>query len=244
MEQRGANGLAMCQRGYAARQQPGRRSAGGGRSDPIARRRRGCEPARSRWSSAPSPEGVDGSPLGGPLRKVSPTEPILLRSWELRVVPPGTVGPPGTSKRNANGETNRIDCVRTMHETVNVMDNTRLAAAEGENQLPKAVQSVICRDGVEVINTLNQSAAATVSSKVQHSSRHDAARLSAARGLGADGRRGAGIRVDVKHWPSPSRRGARHALEAVSIIRGGQACRIPTMIRDQAVRGRRKGEHP
>ena len=38
----------------------------------------------------------------------------MLRSWELRVVPPGTVGPPGPSKRNGDGETNRVDCVRTV----------------------------------------------------------------------------------------------------------------------------------
>ena len=34
----------------------------------------------------------------------------------MRVVPPGTVGPPGPGKRNGNGEANRIDCVRTVHK--------------------------------------------------------------------------------------------------------------------------------
>ena len=55
------------------------------------------------------------------MRKVSPTEPIMLRSWELRVLPPGTVGPPGTSKRNGNGEANGIDCVRTVHKHRNLL---------------------------------------------------------------------------------------------------------------------------
>ena len=54
-------------------------------------------------------------------------------------MPPGTVGPPGTSKRNANGETSRIDCVRTMHETVNVMD-----------KMPKSVQPAAKTDLREV----------------------------------------------------------------------------------------------
>jgi len=67
--------------------------------------------------------------LSGPLRKVSPTEPISLRSWELRVLPPGTVRPPGPSERNGNGETNRVDCVRTVHKTANVLD-----------KLPRSVQ--------------------------------------------------------------------------------------------------------
>ena len=67
--------------------------------------------------------------MSGPLRKVSPTEPISLRSWELRVLPPGTVRPPGPSERNGNGETNRVDCVRTVHKTSNVL-----------NKLPRSVQ--------------------------------------------------------------------------------------------------------
>ena len=54
-------------------------------------------------------------------------------------MPPGTVGPPGTSKRNANGETNRIDCVRTMHETVNILD-----------KLPKSVQPAAKADLREI----------------------------------------------------------------------------------------------
>ena len=53
----------------------------------------------------------------------------MLRSWELRVVPPGTAGPPGPGERNGHGEANRVDCVRTVHKTVNVMD-----------KLPKSVQ--------------------------------------------------------------------------------------------------------
>ena len=101
MEQRGAHGFAICQKGYAARQQPGRRSEGGGRPDPVARRRRGCEPARSGWSSAPSPGGADGSALSGPLRKVSPTEPVMLRSWVLRVVPPARLVRPAPANGTA-----------------------------------------------------------------------------------------------------------------------------------------------
>ncbi len=60
--------------------------------------------------------------MSGPLRKVSPTETVMLRSWELRVVPPGTVGPLGPGERNGNGETNRVDCVRTVHKTANILD--------------------------------------------------------------------------------------------------------------------------
>ncbi len=63
----------------------------------------------------------------------------MLRSWELRVAPPGTVGPPGPGERNGNGETNRIDCVRTVHKTVNVMD-----------KLPKSVQPAAKADLREV----------------------------------------------------------------------------------------------
>ena len=33
----------------------------------------------------------------------------------MRVVPPGTVGPPSSGERNGNGEANRIDCIRTVH---------------------------------------------------------------------------------------------------------------------------------
>ncbi len=65
----------------------------------------------------------------------------MLRSWELRVVPPGTVGPPGPSKRNGDGETNRVDCVRTVHKTVNVLD-----------KLPKSVQPAAKADLREVWN--------------------------------------------------------------------------------------------
>jgi len=77
--------------------------------------------------------------LSGPLRKVSPTEPISLRSWELRVLPPGTVRPPGPSERNGNGETNRVDCVRTVHKTANVLD-----------KLPKSVQPAAKSDLREI----------------------------------------------------------------------------------------------
>ena len=63
----------------------------------------------------------------------------MLRSWELRVVPPGTVGPPGASKRNGNGEANRVDCVRTVHKTVNVMD-----------KMPKSVQPAAKADLREI----------------------------------------------------------------------------------------------
>ena len=45
----------------------------------------------------------------------------MLRSWELCVVPPGTVGPPGPGERNGNGEANRIDCVRTVHKHRNLL---------------------------------------------------------------------------------------------------------------------------
>ncbi len=77
--------------------------------------------------------------MSGPLRKVSPTEPISLRSWELRVLPPGTVRPPGPSERNGNGETNRVDCVRTVHKTANVLD-----------KLPKSVQPAAKSDLREI----------------------------------------------------------------------------------------------
>ncbi len=63
----------------------------------------------------------------------------MLRSWELRVVPPGTVGPPGSDERNANGEANRVDCVRTVHKTANVMD-----------KLPKSVQPAAKADLREI----------------------------------------------------------------------------------------------
>lgn len=33
----------------------------------------------------------------------------------------GTVGPPGPGERNGNGETNRIDCVRTVHKHCNLL---------------------------------------------------------------------------------------------------------------------------
>ena len=72
---------------------------------------------------------------------MSPTEPIMLRSWELRVVPPGTAGPPGPGERNGHGEANRVDCVRTVHKTVNVMD-----------KLPKSVQPAAKSDLREVWN--------------------------------------------------------------------------------------------
>ena len=65
----------------------------------------------------------------------------MLRSWELRVVPPGTAGPPGPGERNGHGEANRVDCVRTVHKTVNVMD-----------KLPKPVQPAAKSDLREVWN--------------------------------------------------------------------------------------------
>ena len=45
----------------------------------------------------------------------------MLRSWELRVVPPSTGAPPSPSERNGNGETNRVDCVRTVHKHRNLL---------------------------------------------------------------------------------------------------------------------------
>ncbi len=45
----------------------------------------------------------------------------MLRSWELRVVPPSTGGPPSPSERNGNGEANRVDCVRTVHKHRNLL---------------------------------------------------------------------------------------------------------------------------
>ncbi len=53
----------------------------------------------------------------------------MLGSWELRVVPPSTGAPPSPSERNGNGEANRVDCVRTVHKTANVLD-----------KMPKSVQ--------------------------------------------------------------------------------------------------------
>ena len=63
----------------------------------------------------------------------------MLRSWELRVVPPRMVGPPGASERNGNGEANRVDCVRTVHKTANVLD-----------KMPKSVQPAAKSDLREV----------------------------------------------------------------------------------------------
>lgn len=65
----------------------------------------------------------------------------MLRSWELRVVPPGVVGPPGPGERNGDGdgEANRVDCVRTVHKTVNVPDEP-----------PQSVQPAAKRDLHEV----------------------------------------------------------------------------------------------
>ena len=39
----------------------------------------------------------------------------------MRVVPPGTVGPPSPGERNGNSEANRIDCVRTVHKHRNLL---------------------------------------------------------------------------------------------------------------------------
>ena len=79
---------------------------------------------------------------------MSPTEPIMLRSWELRVVPPGTAGPPGPGERNGHGEANRVDCVRTVHKTVNVLD-----------KLPKSVQPAAKSDLREVWNAPDRATA-------------------------------------------------------------------------------------
>ena len=72
----------------------------------------------------------------------------MLRSWELRVVPPGTAGPPGPGERNGHGEANRVDCVRTVHKTVNVMD-----------KLPKSVQPAAKSDLREVWNAPDRATA-------------------------------------------------------------------------------------
>jgi putative transposase len=49
------------------------------------------------------------------------------------------VRPPGPSERNGNGETNRVDCVRTVHKTANVLD-----------KLPKSVQPAAKSDLREI----------------------------------------------------------------------------------------------
>jgi len=72
----------------------------------------------------------------------------MLRSWELRVVPPGTAGPPGPGERNGHGEANRVDCVRTVHKTVNVLD-----------KLPKSVQPAAKSDLREVWNAPDRATA-------------------------------------------------------------------------------------
>ena len=74
----------------------------------------------------------------------------MLRSWELRVVPPGTVGPPGASERNGNGEANRVDCVRTVHKTANI-----------QNKMPKSVQPAVKADLREVWNAPDRATAET-----------------------------------------------------------------------------------
>jgi len=63
----------------------------------------------------------------------------MLRSWELRVVPPSTGAPPSPSERNGNGEANRVDCVRTVHKTANILD-----------KMPKSVQPAAKSDLREV----------------------------------------------------------------------------------------------
>ena len=63
----------------------------------------------------------------------------MLRSWEPRVLPPRRIGPPSPGERNGNGEANRIDCVRTVHKTANVLD-----------KLPKSVQPAAKADLREV----------------------------------------------------------------------------------------------
>ena len=63
----------------------------------------------------------------------------MLRSWEPRVLPPRRIGPPSPGERNGNGEANRIDCVRTVHKTANVMD-----------KMPKSVQPAAKADLREI----------------------------------------------------------------------------------------------
>ena len=59
----------------------------------------------------------------------------------MRVMPPGTVGSPGPGGWNGNGETNRVDCVRTVHKTVNVLD--KLPSSSAAN-LPRVDDSARC----------------------------------------------------------------------------------------------------
>ncbi len=67
----------------------------------------------------------------------------------MRIVPPGTVGPPSPSERNGNSEANRIDCVRTVHKHRNLLGHApdslhEEVTADCTNMIyadtPKAVQ--------------------------------------------------------------------------------------------------------
>ncbi len=60
-----------------------------------------------------------------------------------------------------------------------------------------------------------------------------AARLARAGDLGADGRGGAGVGMDLEHGSCPFLRRRPEALEAVGVVYDGQPDRIPTMLRDQ-----------
>ena len=64
----------------------------------------------------------------------------MLKSWEMRVVPPRTVGPPGPGERNGNGEANRIDCVRTVHKHRNLVAHA-----------PDALQEEVSADDTNMI---------------------------------------------------------------------------------------------
>ena len=65
-------------------------------------------------------------------------------------MPPGTVGPARSGERNGNGKTNRVDCVRTVHKTANVLD-----------KLPKSVQPAAKADLREVWMAPDRSGAET-----------------------------------------------------------------------------------
>ena len=53
----------------------------------------------------------------------------------MRIVPPGTVGPPSPSERNGNSEANRIDCVRTVHKHRNPAETLVSAQAHAPDAL-------------------------------------------------------------------------------------------------------------
>jgi hypothetical protein len=62
---------------------------------------------------------------------------------------------------------------------------------------------------------------------------HDTAGLGGSGDVGAGGKDGTGIRMDVEHELSPSRDSARQAPEAVDVVRDCQRYRTPTMFRNQ-----------